>query len=93
MKLVWPIEKAYKTKSTTELKANLEHLVYYGHFQSNLSTILCPLYRLLRQNASYLSKGFWFIMTPNKHPVLAELILLVEHLLDAAPVMAHEITA
>ena len=42
------IERAPKPRNTTELKAYLGLLTYYGRFLPNLSTVLSPLYRLLR---------------------------------------------
>ena len=50
---VWAIKKAPKPKNTTELKAYLGLLMYYGRFLPNLSTVLSPLYRLLRQDVCW----------------------------------------
>ena len=47
------IEKAPKPKSTTELKAYLGLLTYYGRFLPNLSTVLSPLYSLSRQDVCW----------------------------------------
>ena len=47
------IEKAPKPRNTTELKAYLGLLTYYGRFLPNLSTVLSPLYRLLRQDVCW----------------------------------------
>ena len=47
------IERAPKPRNTTELKAYLGLLTYYGRFLPNLSTVLSPLYRLLRQDVCW----------------------------------------
>ena len=47
------IEMAPKPRNTTELKAYLGLLMYYGRFLPNLSTVLSPLYRLLRQDVCW----------------------------------------
>ena len=47
------IQEAPEPKNTSELKAYLGLLNYYGKFLPNLSTILYPLYRLLNATARW----------------------------------------
>ena len=47
------VENAPSPKNTAELKAYLGLLTYYSRFLPNLSTVLSPLYRLLRKDVSW----------------------------------------
>ena len=47
------ITEAPAPTNTSELKAFLGLLNYYGKFMNNLATILAPLYKLLRKNTSW----------------------------------------
>ena len=42
------IQDAFKPNNVTELKSYLGLLTYYSKFLRNLSTVLAPLYRLLK---------------------------------------------
>ena len=48
-----PLKRLPSQGNTTELKAYLGLLTYYGRFLPNLSTVLSPLYRLLRQDVCW----------------------------------------
>ena len=47
------VKEAPSPKSVQELKAYLGLLTYYGDFLPNMSTVLAPLYRLLRKDVPW----------------------------------------
>ena len=51
---VHAVENAPRPKNITELKAYMGLLTYYGRFLPNLSTVLSPLYRLLRKDVRWM---------------------------------------
>ena len=52
-KKVAAIKEAPSPTCARELKAYLGLLMYYGKFLPNVSTVLAPLYRLLRKDCSW----------------------------------------
>lgn len=52
-KRVAAINSVPQPKNCTELKAFIGMINYYGKFVPNLSTILSPLYALLKKNVNF----------------------------------------